>query len=372
MNKSFVIRYCCIVLFFGSTTHLPLAVMANTVISSNSPQTNGQAEEEKTIFNCGLNTDADINAELDNMERFFPKQYGALATDSIHAVAERARQLLKQNNLLVKANEIKFKPANTTYKQWLAQVFAGAKNAADSIELLCKWIPANIPLGESDPRFETMPTDSLYNLIRLGEITGGTGSYVSFLSRLVLANNSVWQWGTPVVFNGLADTAITKGAKAPSHIWLGFAKPNGQVWCLADPTIGGLVRDTKTQHPLPLDSVTVFLRSDEKAGRVYVTPVAVSLQATGPCLLSIQFRNNNKLDGYKIKTTGQWVTRGPWYTWGEKGSMAHSLFGSYWAAEAFPLSVPYNIYCKINSAIILTNEATITTAVSKRYNLPAE
>lgn len=198
-----------------------------------------QLQEEKTIFNCQLNTDAEIYAELDNMESFFPKQFGMQATDSIHAIAEHARQLQAKGQLVFRPTSIKYTPTNTPFTTWLTQLFTGAKTTADSIELLTQWIPANFAYGENDQRIQELNTDSLYTLIQLGLLTGNYESYATFLCRLVQQHGQNWGWGVALKLSGMADKAITGGPQNPKHTWVGFAKANAEIWCLADPAIGG-------------------------------------------------------------------------------------------------------------------------------------
>lgn len=307
------------------------------------------------ILSCKSTDDNSVNTLLDRLPEMLIKGYGQVAKDSIASFIANSKKLQASTKFIAQAKTVSYKADTTTYTTWLVTVFKGARNKTDSIDLLCNWIANRMILGEDTVDYSALTPENFYNRIRDGKAFGEANRYSLFLGKMANYNQKQWGWGNVVIMNCEPDKQlVAQAGKQPQHTWVGFADDTGFVWCLADPFIGGVVRDKTTGNALSLDTVTAWLHNREKAGNVHVNTVKVSLQATGPCVFSPMLRSSKNLEYYKRDALSLGVTRGEWYTFLEEGSMTGTLVGSYWKAGGYPLATAYNVYTQTVKGVMFT------------------
>jgi len=319
------------------------------------------------VFSCNKTDSRTIGEILDQLPAMLQKGYGEIAADSIKAFIERAQLLQQNDRFIIKAKEVAYRADTTSYNTWLRKVFAGAKTKADSIEMLCRWTAENYIIGESETDVSNLQPAEFYEGIRDAKFYGEAGSYTLFIAKVVAANN--WGWGVPVVMNSEPNELVKGAGKQPQHTWLGFANDTGLIWCIADPSIGGIVRDTKG-NVLTYDTILSWLKKPEKAREVKINPVKFSKQLAGPCVFAVMLRSSNGLEYYKKDDKSPVVTKGEWFTFLEEGSMTASFTATYWKLSGLPIFNSANLYVQLRNCVINSNTPKkFDTLVSKRYNV---
>ncbi len=303
-----------------------------------------------------------------------PEQCGSLATDSIIAFNTRMRDLHIQGKLVLTVPEVSFTTDTTSYLGWLSSVFTGASTTTDSIEKLCKWVPAHYAYDEYDPRSDTLSADSMYYMILRYELRGQCGDYATFVAKV---SRHFPSWGYPIVLNGRSDTSIPGSGQQPSHVFLGFAKKSGKIWIITDPTIGGVVRDTYSGSPITYDVFRSWIRHPKRSLRVAVQPATTTVQMWGQCALSVSFRDTVGLEFFSTGVLASDglpadITRGHWFTYGEPGGGQYCFYAEYWKAAGYPKNCIYNIYdhATFGGGVLFNGTPIIANRIGNRYGFP--
>lgn len=206
------------------------------------------------------------------------------------------------------------------------------------------------------------------------ELRGQCGDYATFVAKV--ASKHFPTWGYPVVLSGRSDTSIPGAGQQPSHIFVGFAKRNGKIWLVADPTIGGVLRDGTTGNPITYDVFRTWIHHKKKSLRVSVDPAVTTVQMWGQCVLSSMLKDTVGLEYFStgILAADSFpadITRGHWFTYGESGGSQYSYYTEYWKAAGYPRNCIYNIYDHLEyGGGLLFGRQVIARRIMNRYGFP--
>ena len=319
-----------------------------------------------TLFENMMNT---ADTTLDS-----PEQMGALASDSIHVYTARMRYLHAQGRLVLTLPQVDYLTDTTSYIYWLTHLFDGVVTTPDSIERLCKWVPAHYAYDEFDQRSDTLSPDSMHKMILRYELRGLCRDYAMFVAKI--ASQHFPSWGYPIILKGRTDTSIAGAGQQPAHIFLGFAKKNGKIWIIADPTIGGIVRDKQTGNVISYDVFRSWIHQVANSKRLNVRPVLTAVQMTGQCAFRVSFRDTVGLEFFSTGVLAldglpADITRGHWFTYGEPGSGQYSFYANYWKAAGYPRNCIYNIYDHVQyGGGVLFGTPVVAAKIANRYGFP--
>ena len=233
---------------------------------------------------CANNVSPELQNEiLSSVKTNILENYGDIVKDSVESMCARMHEAFLAKTFFVPSINMPWVPETISFNDKLKSILEGATTRTDSIDNICHWVASRYPFGDPDvdSNFANRSLDSTWKLMNQGNLSGLCGEFSVFFSKIV--ESYFPAWGVPVQFYSVADTSLTLGGRGlPSHVWVGLAHKDGEVYAVCDPTLGGVVKDGVTGKLLSLNEVFDFLRSPEKAFRPYIRTVLSSFQTYGP------------------------------------------------------------------------------------------
>ena len=270
--------------------------------------------------------------------------YGNIVKDSVESMCSVMNDAFLSKTFFVPSVSLAWIPENISFNDKLKSILKGATTRTDSIDNICHWIASRYPFGDPDvdTNFANRSIDSTWNLMDQGNLSGLCGEFSVFFAKIVESHFPAW--GIPVRFFSAADTSLTQGGRGlPSHVWVGLAHENGEVYAVCDPTLGGVVKDRPTGKLLSLKEVMDFLRNPENAFRPYIQTVISSFQTYGPlCVPYIMLIDRETPIYYNTPIE---IVEGHWR--GLDASSSHCA--PYWSKRGFPRATYMNVYLDMNS-----------------------
>lgn len=285
---------------------------------------------------------APFKSEIESYRSQFLRQYGALAYDSIEARISTLNQMALNGTLFIEPTLVKkHKPTKITFTGWLTTLFSNATNTADSIDAVCYWIGSNYAYGYTDSELIHKEAPEIYESVVNGERYGQCSDYSIFLAKV---SETFPGWGTANVVHVLSDTTITKGDGSPSHVFVEYTNKDNVVWCLADPTLGGIVRNSQNGTPVDVETIRKCLFDTTTAGCLYINKVKQSVTIAGPFIYRITVADTlYPIKRYVIdakKNIGITIAR--WRSFDDP--VMYSVMVSYWKKKGFARMTYMNLY----------------------------
>lgn len=356
MRVSFLIRFA---LLFVSVYFAGISSLSVNAMSL-------PDDDEMDIHSCSSYSAEQISKLLSAMRERLPVEYGAIANDSIQILIKRIETAFANNQLLLQAKPETWKKDTTSFPVWQKKLFAGVKTTEDSIQAVCRWIPANFVLSDPNEEARKWNAASMYKNFLNGKAQGDAYSFADFLCKVA---QQFPGWGTPVLIQTAPDSSIKDRGLFPLHYWVGFANKEGKIWCVTDPTVGSMVKDKKTGKAVSLDSVLVYTKSEKKYTQLVTEPTPLSLQSTAGCLFRFLLRNTEKTSFFLTEGSVNSFARAAWFSFAEEGSFVHALLVPYWTKRGYAGKAAVNIYAENGVAFIPEGNSALAPLIMKHYNL---
>lgn len=325
-----------------------------------------KAEEEENYNLCTTFTKDKIAELLQASAGRLRQEYGRHAQEPATQFLKNVERMAAGNQLLVQAPTTLLTPDTTSMPVQWQRVFKPAAATADSIEALCNWIVANMVSAEHRPDLLPASAQDIYTACMNGSGSGDAYNFSVFLAKVSLAYP---HWGVPVVFKAVLEVEDTLNGPHLQHSWVGFAQPNGTIWCLADVANGGVVRHANTGAVLSLDTVRAMLGNAKTAPLISVRTAPVSLQSTMACVFSFMLRNEAGLVYLSRAGSDEGFARGAFYTPAEPGFYVNDLLRPIWIKKKMAAPVFFNFYALPQQVVFITNHPEMMPLLGKRYNL---
>lgn len=327
-----------------------------------------QSGSDEDFNLCTAFTKENIRLLIKNSSDNLLLQYGKSCTDSIQAVAKKTEKLYSSGQLLEQAVTVPFKADTTSFVNRLHKIMATATTTEDSIEALSQWLAATFINAEHNPSMHDMNARIIYIKVMQGKLSGDANNAGDFFCKIA---QSFPHWGAPLLVNSVAvpNDADTMPLE---HSWVGFAHADGKIWCVADPFLGGLVRQKNNGTVLSYDTITAWLKHPVRWQQVNVTPVAYSLRSSTACVMSLLL---NKTDGLTYaEPDGQesGFVRAAWISPADVRHYTHSLNYALWKKNKFPGNTFYNFYLLPETARLYSDNTQLSALLKKRYGLNIE
>jgi hypothetical protein len=328
------------------------------------------AQNDNDDYNkCTAYSSDKIDLLLKSSAQHLRQGYGRHAQEASTQFLKKVAQMASGKQLLVQAPSETFVTDTTRMPLQWQRVFKQASTSADSIEALSHWIAAHMINAEHRPDLFTATAETMYGECTNGTATGDAANFAAFLAKVSLAYP---QWGVPVVLSAVVEVEDTANGPVQRHSFVGYARANGQVWCVADPMNGGVVRHAAELSVLSLDTIQVWLKDAKKAGQINLPAAPVSLQSSPACVFSFLLRNNTGLVHLTRPGSDEGFAKGVFYTPAEPGHYTHALMAAVWKKKKMAAAVFFNYYGIAQQALFFTDQPELMQLLEKRYNLKAE
>ena len=329
----------------------------------------GPVQEEEDYNRCSSYNARAIEMLLQESAKRLRLEYGRHAQAASTAFINQVSRWYKENALLLQLPSQLFTEDTTSMPVQWQRVFKTAANQADSIEAMCGWIAGNMINAEHRPELLTAPAAELYKACTQGTGSGDAYNFAVFLARV---SQAYPHWGEPVVLTAVVEVEDTANGPTQRHSWVGFARPDGHIWCVADPINGGVVRHATGRQALPLDTIRHWLTKADSAKQISLRTAPVSLQANTACVFSFLLRSPNSAVYLSTPGSQEGFVKAAFYTPADTGHYATQLMAPIWKKKKMPTTLFYNYYSTATQALVLSNTPELLKQLQTRYGLKAE
>lgn len=331
---------------------------------------NARTNYEGEDYNrCSSYNAAAMDVLLQSSAQRLRQEYGRHAQTASTEFIRHLSRLYKEKTLLIQLPTALFTEDTTPMPIQWQRVFKTANNRVDSIEAMCGWIAAHMINAEHRPDLLAAPAEHLYKACTQGNGSGDALNFAVFLARV---SQAYPHWGEPVVLTAAVEVEDTANGPTQRHSWVGYAKTDGEIWCLADPINGGVVRHAATNQALPLDTIRHWLTHSGSAKQISLRTAPVSLQSTTACVFSFLLRSPDGAVYWSRPGNEEGFVKAAFYTPADTGHYTHQLMAPVWKKKKMPTTLFYNYYGLATHALLLNNNAQLLKHLQTRYALKTE
>jgi hypothetical protein len=324
------------------------------------------ASGEEDFNKCSAFTKSNIEYLLKASSERLRAEYGQYASRAATEFIAQLRKLSKEKTLLIQAGTYTLQTDTSSMVSMWVKVFADSKTTIDSIEALSQWIAGNLVNAEHNEDLLRLSDEDIYRNCRSGNAYGDAANFATFLAK---ASMPFTNWGEPVVLSAVVEVEDTSNGPVQKHSWVGYVRPDGSIWCMADPFNGGVVRDATTQEALSLDTVKVWLKDAKKATRIALRPAPLSLQSNPACVFSFLLRNNTGLQYVSVPGREEGFVKASFYTPSEPGHYAQALMAPVWTKKKMAATVYFNYYSLAQQAVFFSEQPDLVKLLRNHYSL---
>lgn len=325
--------------------------------------------EEEDYNLCSSYNAKAIDVLLKSSAQHLRQEYGHHAQDATNAFINNLMRMYKENTLLLQLPAEGFAADTTGMERQWQRVFKTAGNQTDSIEAMCGWIAANMINAEHQPDLLTAPAEEIYNACVQGNGSGDANNFAVFLARI---SKAYPHWGEPVVLTAVVEVEDTAHGPTQRHSWVGYALPDGRIWCVADPVNGGVVRHTQTKQALPLDTIRQWLTKAESAKQISLRSAPVSRQSSTACVFSFLLRSADGAVYMSPPGSEEGFVKATFYTPADTGHYTNQLMAPVWQKKKMPTTLFFNYYSMATQALLFSKRPELLKLLETHYGLKTE
>lgn len=328
-----------------------------------------QNEEAENYNSCGAYTRDKIELLLSSSSAQLLELYGKKSVDSVSALVKHAQKLYDSGALLIQAEEAPFVKDTTALANKLRAIFRNSDTAADSIDALTQWVGSSVINSEHNPELYKVPAEEIYQEITNQTAAGDAGNFADVLCKLAVTFPG---WGVPVRFDAVIAVGDSSNNESLKHSFVGFVRADGEVWCIADPFLGGVVRHLTKGQALAYDSIRALLRTPSLLQMINVKPLEYSMLSSTACVFSILVRSRTA-PAYIVPHGAEvGYVRAQWISPAEKNYYMHGIYSFIWEKPRFAGNTFYNFYKIPKYAVLYNSDRVIADGLQKKYSLQVD